>query len=109
MIRELQESQVSVSDRLAQQRQRLTELCSSIYVLDPDFVSLQDTKDRVRSTYCGQITPCHVSVYQWTVLAQTLHRLSADRQISSPKKEIVIIIKCLSRLEHLHPEPSASV
>lgn len=50
VIRELQESQACVSDRLAQQRRQLTELCGSIYILDPDFVSLQDTKDRVRST-----------------------------------------------------------
>lgn len=52
MIRELQESQVSVSDRLAQQKQQLIELCGTSYVLDPDFVNLQDTKDRVRITYC---------------------------------------------------------
>lgn len=52
VIRELQESQVSVSDRLAQQKQQLIELCGTSYVLDPDFVNLQDTKDRVRSTYC---------------------------------------------------------
>lgn len=50
VIRELQESQASVSDRLARQRKQLTELCSSVYILDPDFVSLQDTKDRVRSS-----------------------------------------------------------
>ncbi|XP_051240947.1 coiled-coil domain-containing protein 40 [Dicentrarchus labrax] len=46
VIRELQESQVSLSDGLAQQKQQLIELCSTSYTLDPDFVNLQDTKDR---------------------------------------------------------------
>ncbi|XP_026158224.1 coiled-coil domain-containing protein 40 [Mastacembelus armatus] len=46
VIRELQESQVSLSNRLAQQKQQLTELCGTSYVLDPDFINLQDTKDR---------------------------------------------------------------
>ncbi|XP_023262649.1 coiled-coil domain-containing protein 40 [Seriola lalandi dorsalis] len=46
VIRELQESQVSLSDRLAQQKQQLIELCGTSYALDPDFISLQDTKDR---------------------------------------------------------------
>ena len=50
VIRELQESQVSVSDRLAQQKQQLIELCRTSYVLDSDFENLQDTKDRVRIT-----------------------------------------------------------
>lgn len=52
VIKELQRSQVSLSDRLAQQRQQLIELCSTSYILDPDFVNLQDTKDRVKSTHC---------------------------------------------------------
>lgn len=51
VIRELQKSQVSLSDRLSQQKQRLIELCGISCVLDPDFVNLQDTKDRVRSAY----------------------------------------------------------
>ncbi|XP_034744686.1 coiled-coil domain-containing protein 40 [Etheostoma cragini] len=46
VIRELQESQVSLSDRLAKQKQQLIELCGTSYVLDPEFESLQDTKDR---------------------------------------------------------------
>ncbi|KAA8594484.1 hypothetical protein FQN60_011619 [Etheostoma spectabile] len=46
VIRELQESQVSLSDRLAQQKQQLIELCGTSYVLDPEFESLRDTKDR---------------------------------------------------------------
>ncbi|KAM7393645.1 hypothetical protein PAMP_020502 [Pampus punctatissimus] len=46
VIRELQENQVSLSDRLAQQKQRLIELCGTSCVLDPDFINLQDTKDR---------------------------------------------------------------
>ncbi|GLD61065.1 coiled-coil domain-containing protein 40 isoform X2, partial [Lates japonicus] len=46
VIRELQQSQMSLSDRLAQQKQQLMELCGTSYVLDPDFVNLQDTKDR---------------------------------------------------------------
>eukprot|EP00064_Thunnus_orientalis_P005965 superscaffoldBa00000601_g5979 len=46
VIRELQRSQVSLSDRLAQQKQLLIELCSTSCILDPDFVNLQDTKDR---------------------------------------------------------------
>lgn len=80
VIRELQESQVSVSDRLAQQRQQLTELCSSIYILDPDFISLQDTKDRVRSTYC---TVCCIT----TQRSNTSHR---------------VMSACSSRLLWLH-------
>ncbi|TDH16399.1 hypothetical protein EPR50_G00020560 [Perca flavescens] len=46
VIRELQESQVSLSDRLAQQKQHLIELCGTSYVLDPEIGNLQDTKDR---------------------------------------------------------------
>ncbi|XP_070710661.1 coiled-coil domain-containing protein 40 [Pempheris klunzingeri] len=46
VIRELQKSQVSLSDRLAQQKQQLIELCGTSYVLDPDFINLQDAKDR---------------------------------------------------------------
>ncbi|XP_035515431.1 coiled-coil domain-containing protein 40 [Morone saxatilis] len=46
VIRELQESQVSLSDSLAQQKQQLIELCGTSYTLDPDFENLQDTKDR---------------------------------------------------------------
>ncbi|XP_040892417.1 coiled-coil domain-containing protein 40 [Toxotes jaculatrix] len=46
VIRELQESQVSLNDKLAQQKQQLIELCGTSCILDPDFVNLQDTKDR---------------------------------------------------------------
>ncbi|XP_070832310.1 coiled-coil domain-containing protein 40 isoform X1 [Chaetodon trifascialis] len=46
VTRELQMSQVGLSDRLTQQKQRLIELCGTSYVLDPDFLNLQDTKDR---------------------------------------------------------------
>lgn len=50
-IRELQESKVSLSDRLAQQKQHLIELCGTSCNLDPDIENLQDTKHRVRSKY----------------------------------------------------------
>ncbi|XP_010732432.3 coiled-coil domain-containing protein 40 [Larimichthys crocea] len=46
VIRELQENQESLSDRLAQQKQQVLELCGTSYILDPEFVNLQDTKDR---------------------------------------------------------------
>ncbi|XP_038570330.1 coiled-coil domain-containing protein 40 isoform X2 [Micropterus salmoides] len=46
VIRELQKSQVSLSNRLAQKKQQVIELCGTSHVLDPDFVNLQDTKDR---------------------------------------------------------------
>ncbi|XP_028993575.1 coiled-coil domain-containing protein 40 [Betta splendens] len=46
VIREQRESQVSLSDKLEQQRQQLIELCSNSYGLDPDIGNLQDTKDR---------------------------------------------------------------
>ncbi|KAI3352756.1 hypothetical protein L3Q82_019334 [Scortum barcoo] len=46
VIKELQRSQVSLSDRLTQQRQQLIDLCSTSYTLDPDIENLQDTKDR---------------------------------------------------------------
>ncbi|XP_036970450.1 coiled-coil domain-containing protein 40 isoform X1 [Acanthopagrus latus] len=45
-IRELQESKVSLSDRLAQQKQHLIELCGTSCNLDPDIENLQDTKHR---------------------------------------------------------------
>ncbi|KAG8015044.1 Coiled-coil domain-containing protein 40 [Nibea albiflora] len=45
VIGELQESQASLSDRLVQQKQQLLELCGTSYILDPEFVNLQDTKD----------------------------------------------------------------
>ncbi|XP_053183141.1 coiled-coil domain-containing protein 40 [Scomber japonicus] len=46
VIRDLQKSQVSLSDRLAQQKQQLIELGGKTFLLDPDVVNLQDTKDR---------------------------------------------------------------
>ncbi|XP_049428773.1 coiled-coil domain-containing protein 40 [Epinephelus fuscoguttatus] len=46
VIRELGESQVSLSDRLTQQKQQLVELCSTSYILDAEFGNLQDTKDK---------------------------------------------------------------
>ncbi|XP_071361508.1 coiled-coil domain-containing protein 40 [Trachinotus anak] len=46
VIRELQKSQVSLSDRLAQQKQQLIGLCGTSYTLEPDFINLQDTKDK---------------------------------------------------------------
>uniref|UniRef100_A0A3Q3GDB2 Coiled-coil domain 40 molecular ruler complex subunit n=1 Tax=Labrus bergylta TaxID=56723 RepID=A0A3Q3GDB2_9LABR len=45
VIRDLQESQVILSDKLAQQKQQLVDVCSFSYILEPDFVNLQDTKD----------------------------------------------------------------
>lgn len=50
VIRELQRSRVNLSDRLTQQKQQLIHVCGTSYVLDSDFINLQDTKDRVRST-----------------------------------------------------------
>ncbi|XP_044044651.1 coiled-coil domain-containing protein 40 [Siniperca chuatsi] len=46
VIRELQKSQMSLSDRLAQQKQQVIELCGTSHILEPEFVNLQDTKDR---------------------------------------------------------------
>ncbi|XP_034400840.1 coiled-coil domain-containing protein 40 [Cyclopterus lumpus] len=46
VIRELQMIQESVSNRLAQQKQQLIELCGTSYALDPEFENLHDTKDR---------------------------------------------------------------
>ncbi|XP_068590798.1 coiled-coil domain-containing protein 40 [Cebidichthys violaceus] len=46
VIGELQKSQESLSNRLAQQRQQLIELCGTSSILDPEFGNLQDTKDR---------------------------------------------------------------
>ncbi|XP_029137087.2 coiled-coil domain-containing protein 40 [Labrus bergylta] len=45
VIRDLQESRVILSDKLAQQKQQLVDVCSFSYILEPDFVNLQDTKD----------------------------------------------------------------
>ncbi|KAG7219047.1 hypothetical protein INR49_019354, partial [Caranx melampygus] len=45
-IRELQESKDSLNDRLAQQKQRLIDLCGTSSALDSDLMNLQDTKDR---------------------------------------------------------------
>uniref|UniRef100_A0A3B4F537 Coiled-coil domain containing 40 n=1 Tax=Pundamilia nyererei TaxID=303518 RepID=A0A3B4F537_9CICH len=36
----------SLRDRIAQRKTHLTELCSTSYILDSDFVNLQDTKER---------------------------------------------------------------
>ncbi|XP_047435310.1 coiled-coil domain-containing protein 40 isoform X1 [Mugil cephalus] len=46
VIRELQKSQVSLSNRLVQQKQQVIELCGTSCILDSDFVSLKDTKDK---------------------------------------------------------------
>ncbi|XP_031722936.1 coiled-coil domain-containing protein 40 [Anarrhichthys ocellatus] len=46
VIGELQKSQDSLSNRLAQQKQQLIELCGTSCILDPEFGNLQDTKDR---------------------------------------------------------------
>ncbi|XP_053714250.1 coiled-coil domain-containing protein 40-like [Synchiropus splendidus] len=45
-IREVQESRAGLSERLVQQRQQITELCSVRYGLDSDFISLRDIKDK---------------------------------------------------------------
>ncbi|CAJ1053287.1 coiled-coil domain-containing protein 40 isoform X2 [Xyrichtys novacula] len=45
MIRDLQESQVSLKDRLLQQEQRLIDLRSTNSMLDHEIVNLRDTKD----------------------------------------------------------------
>uniref|UniRef100_A0A665UPX6 Coiled-coil domain containing 40 n=1 Tax=Echeneis naucrates TaxID=173247 RepID=A0A665UPX6_ECHNA len=46
VIKELEQSQVSLSDGLAQQKQHLIELCSTNYTLDPAIINLHDTKDK---------------------------------------------------------------
>lgn len=48
-IRELQAKQDTLSDRLAQQKQQLTEVSSINYALDTEEINLQDAKERVRS------------------------------------------------------------
>lgn len=49
-IRELQVKQAALSDRLAQQKQQLTEVSSINYALDTEEINLQDAKERVRSS-----------------------------------------------------------
>lgn len=49
VMRELQESQVSLGGSLAQMKQQLTELHETSSVLDSDLLNLQETQDRVRS------------------------------------------------------------
>ncbi|XP_013767376.1 coiled-coil domain-containing protein 40 [Pundamilia nyererei] len=46
VIEELQKQKESLRDRIAQRKTHLTELCSTSYILDSDFVNLQDTKER---------------------------------------------------------------
>ncbi|XP_039860621.1 coiled-coil domain-containing protein 40 [Simochromis diagramma] len=46
VIGELQKQKESLRDRIAQRKTHLTELCSTSYILDSDFVNLQDTKER---------------------------------------------------------------
>lgn len=52
VIEELQKQKESLRDRIVQKKTHLTELCSTSYILDSDFVNLQDTKERVRGTDC---------------------------------------------------------
>lgn len=49
-IRELQVKQATLSDRLAQQKQQLTDVSSINYALDTEEINLQDAKERVRSS-----------------------------------------------------------
>lgn len=49
---ELQKQKESLRDRITQRKTHLTELCSTSYILNSDFVNLQDTKERVRVTDC---------------------------------------------------------
>lgn len=70
VVRELQTSQVSLSGRLAQQKQQLIELCGTSYALDPDFINLQDTKDRVRGPYCTAYKSalfCFANMYKYSI------------------------------------------
>nr|XP_020451652.1 coiled-coil domain-containing protein 40 isoform X2 [Monopterus albus] len=46
VIREIQESQVNLNNRLKQKKQQLIELHGTSYALDPEFGNLHDTKDR---------------------------------------------------------------
>lgn len=48
-IKELQENQQVLSQRLADQKQQLMEVCSSSSSLDQEYRTLQDTKDQVSS------------------------------------------------------------
>lgn len=48
-IKELQENQQVLSQRLADQKQQLVEVCSSSSSLDQEYRTLQDTKDQVSS------------------------------------------------------------
>lgn len=45
-VTELQESQVTVSSWISQQKQKLADLCGNSFTLEQDAVNLQDTKDR---------------------------------------------------------------
>nr|XP_046258864.1 coiled-coil domain-containing protein 40 isoform X2 [Scatophagus argus] len=90
MIKELQESQVSVSNRLEQQKQQLIELCGTSYVLDPDFVNLQDSKDR--------------NLALLVALQSQTKRLQGVRegsyQASSTSESVGAALQC--QMEHMH-------
>lgn len=51
VIRELQETKMSLKDRMELKKQQLIELCSTSSIFDSDVVNLQDVKYRVRRTY----------------------------------------------------------
>ena len=53
VIKDQQESQGNLADRLTQQKQQLIELCGTSCTLDPECVNIEDTKVRVRSKYCS--------------------------------------------------------
>lgn len=57
-IVELQESQENLAERLTRQKQQLERLCDTSYTLERDYVNLQDTRDRVRSTYTLHMLLC---------------------------------------------------
>ncbi|KAM9792745.1 coiled-coil domain-containing protein 40 [Neosynchiropus ocellatus] len=60
-VRELQESRAGLSARLAQQRQLITELSSVSCGLDPDFMNLQDIKDK---SWTKKLLTVREGVYQ---------------------------------------------
>lgn len=70
-IREQQESQVSLSDKLEQQKQWLEEMCSTNDVLEQDIGNLQDAKDRVRNRHC--VMYC-INTYQVSIILLHLKR-----------------------------------
>ncbi|KAF3687185.1 Coiled-coil domain-containing protein 40 [Channa argus] len=45
-IKELQENQQSLSNKIEEQKQQLLELCGTSYIIDTEIVNIQDTKEK---------------------------------------------------------------